>query len=849
MRKERLILIIKEITIYGYGKWVDQHFEFTNPVQVIYGPNEAGKSTMIDFIISVFFGFQNKRQAVHGQYFPKNSNAYGGEILFTEQGVTYRLTRTAGTHGGKITFYDVTNEETLSEADLQKILGPLDRGIYTSFFYFGEMDQQAFYKMRLADLRSRIQQIGISNANDWFDLQAELQKKADKLYMPRGKKPVINQQLREYDQLVEKVAAARDKFPQYDQQTIQVEQLLAQRKQTDQQIADLQTEVQRYQRLEQVTPLVAEKEQLLKELEQLKEQVIPAEAVTKIQKLTSESDNLTDQLVEMKADNKPAETDKELLNFLSQNQATIDKLKEQLDNNLDLSSQATFLEQEINAKKMSMDANLARLGFTEPDLPIPFEADKITEISNVISGSNSTSHNSRVSQQSKSSVPLVGLSLGAVLFLIGLFTQLSWLTVLALFVIGGAGYSWWHTKASDSSAVSNSDQDRINQISRQYHLAGVPVERWLSIQSDLREVVSQQSEIKRQTNQLDQIKEQLTIYLNQWQFARNWLSNMTGDSHAQLGIIQKTLMDWQTRQQSAELAHKQFEDRMNQLQTKQNLLDQKQAELKKYYRQYDVNNELELTNRIKLSQDYQDKQKQLELISNQLASVESNIDTDHLNLDANDVTQKLADLNEQLAISQRLSHEQTKQITEGQTTIQQLVHDGGYYELRQQQANLQADINGNVVQWLAYQSALKWLEATMNIITKGRVPKVLDLTTKYFEILTNHSYSKIVFENSIEVVRQDGTNFAINELSRGTLEQLYFSLVLALAVGFHEDFALPIIIDDGFVNFDGRRKQAAKELLNEIGKQNQVLFYTADVNQLTEFTAEQIINLGQEEIQ
>ena len=79
------------------------------------------------------------------------------------------------------------------------------------------------------------------------------------------------------------------------------------------------------------------------------------------------------------------------------------------------------------------------------------------------------------------------------------------------------------------------------------------------------------------------------------------------------------------------------------------------------------------------------------------------------------------------------------------------------------------------------------------------------------------------------------------------MEQLYLALVLALAVGFHEDFAFPIIIDDGFVNFDGKRKRAAKELFAEIGKQNQVLFYTADSNQAVQFDDEQVINLELEE--
>jgi len=36
-------VIIKQLNIYGYGRWIDQQIDIQNPLQVIYGPNEAGK--------------------------------------------------------------------------------------------------------------------------------------------------------------------------------------------------------------------------------------------------------------------------------------------------------------------------------------------------------------------------------------------------------------------------------------------------------------------------------------------------------------------------------------------------------------------------------------------------------------------------------------------------------------------------------------------------------------------------------------------------------------------------------------------------------------------------------------
>ncbi|MCY9806977.1 AAA family ATPase [Lentilactobacillus senioris] len=830
-------MIIKEITIYGYGKWIDQHFSFTAPVQVVYGPNEAGKSTMIDFIISVLFGFQTKRQAIHGQYIPKNSSAYGGEIVFIDQETTYRLTRTTGTHGGKVDFYDMTHETELSNSDLQKILGPIDRSVYTSFFYFGELDQQAFYKMSIDDLRLRIQQIGISNANDWFELQADLQKKADSLYTPRGRKPLINQQLKEYNQLVNQVETAKDKYPQYDQQTAQLKQL--QRATTDQEITELQAKVQEYQHLAQTTPLITKKQQLTKSINQLRSQIVPIEKITEMQQLVMESKNLTKQLASMTNEQPISATEEELIKFLEQHQETIQELQPQLEVNLDLNSQANFLEREITAKQQNIAQQANDLGFSMAELPIPFEADRLGEISQLI---NETNHNSSRRQQSTSnSAPVISLVVGAVAFIVGLVTHLNWLIILAVLGLGGVGFNWWHSNNNrKAGSTANNDQlTPIEQISQEYHLTGVPVKQWLTIQSNLQSIKRQQAEIQQQTSQLAQLTQQVTEYLSHWQFAAHWLPTATNSQRERLTAIQSTVIDWQAKQTSAEQKANQLAAQQLQVKQKQIQLDQIKVKLQKDYQQFGISDEQQLAKKGEINQEYRDNQTQLKVITSQLADLPTTDDAELGN-----ITDQLNDLKGKLTAKQQLNNEQSKQIAEAQATIQHLVHDGSYYELRQQQANLQTEITNNVTQWLGYQSALNWLESAMNIITKGRVPKVLDLTTKYFAILTNQNYNKVIFQDTIRVVRQDDTIFDINELSKGTLEQLYFALVLALAVGFHEDFALPIIIDDGFVNFDGHRKQAAKELLLEIGKQNQVLFYTADINQLINFDSEQIIKLG-----
>lgn len=45
---------IKKAHIDGFGKWHDQDFDFTANPQIIYGPNEAGKTTLMAFLVSIY---------------------------------------------------------------------------------------------------------------------------------------------------------------------------------------------------------------------------------------------------------------------------------------------------------------------------------------------------------------------------------------------------------------------------------------------------------------------------------------------------------------------------------------------------------------------------------------------------------------------------------------------------------------------------------------------------------------------------------------------------------------------------------------------------------------------------
>ena len=122
---------IKTLDIYGYGKWVNQKFEIEDGLQLFYGQNEAGKSTLQSFIRSILFGFQTKRRRINqlNRYEPRHGEVYGGRLLLTETAFgNVWVERTS-----KIFTVTTENGERLADDTLEKILGGLDETLFDNF--------------------------------------------------------------------------------------------------------------------------------------------------------------------------------------------------------------------------------------------------------------------------------------------------------------------------------------------------------------------------------------------------------------------------------------------------------------------------------------------------------------------------------------------------------------------------------------------------------------------------------------------------------------------------------------------------------------------------------------------
>lgn len=85
--------------ISGFGKFHDTSVSFQDGMNIIYGKNEAGKSTLHTFIRGMLFGLERQRgraarNDLYSKYEPwENSGTYEGQLRLEFEGIVYRIER------------------------------------------------------------------------------------------------------------------------------------------------------------------------------------------------------------------------------------------------------------------------------------------------------------------------------------------------------------------------------------------------------------------------------------------------------------------------------------------------------------------------------------------------------------------------------------------------------------------------------------------------------------------------------------------------------------------------------------------------------------------------------------
>lgn len=139
------------------------------------------------------------------------------------------------------------------------------------------------------------------------------------------------------------------------------------------------------------------------------------------------------------------------------------------------------------------------------------------------------------------------------------------------------------------------------------------------------------------------------------------------------------------------------------------------------------------------------------------------------------------------------------------------------------------DLRGKAGEWQVRALCLHLLKLARERHERQRQPAVLRRASGYLGPMTGGVYSRVIAPvgrtDLLEVETPQGDRVAAADLSRGAAAQLYLSVRLALARQY-DGVTLPVILDDVLVDFDPARLKGAARVLNEFGRDRQVLLFT-----------------------
>jgi uncharacterized protein YhaN len=231
---------VKDIQIDGFGVWTGLSVDsLPDGMTLFYGPNEAGKTTLMQFTRAMLYGFTPDRRQ---KYLPPvYGGTPGGAIRVTGPGGGYQIRRHSqpsdhGTHG-QLT---VTGQDGLAQGQhrLSSLLGQIDEAIFTNVFAIGMRELQEL--STLDDTAAADELYKLSSGLDRVSLVDVLRNLRDgRRAMIGSGNPELDHDRAKFASLIKKREQLRDEVTQLTRHGRRWSELASQRRSQQQEIDQL----------------------------------------------------------------------------------------------------------------------------------------------------------------------------------------------------------------------------------------------------------------------------------------------------------------------------------------------------------------------------------------------------------------------------------------------------------------------------------------------------------------------------------------------------------------------------------------------------------------------------------
>lgn len=947
--KEVMTLKIKSMEIYGYGKWVDHKIDDITNLQLFYGENEAGKTTLMSFIHSILFGFPSKISS-ELRYEPKSSSQYGGRLFLT--GTQYgdvQIERVRGKANGTVTV-TFANGEAGGEEWLEKILSGLDKATYQALFSFNLAGLQKVQQLNREKLNRYFLSVGTIGNEQLLKVADKFQTEASKLFKPNGRVTVINKKMADVEAKRKQLKLAKEKNSQYMNWLLEKDNLEEELISLREQRTHYEDKVFKLNQLESNWVLFSEMQDIQHQIKKEQLEELPKDGLYQLNHYSQEINQLkltiTQQQEKLHYLRDKTEETRQLKVFIEHRDELI-QLMENLDHIQAKLQEATFIKETILATQHQFLREKQQLGLEEQqsipaimteesrfklnDLQVKQaqveqrikqlkeriaflnfqqeslgnQLDKLEkrlwdnqtyqEVEDQLEKNNPDPRAyNKVDKQSEQKISkgtVMNVAGGLLISILGLYMSNGIGLILTTAGLALIFYSIWSVvkktktpnKIEEIKETSYSFEEYIQQteIRKQWREKLAEIDQVIlelnEKQAQYEDSENQQlhiekefqawkqvcgypleystSELMQETDIFEAIREKANnIYEKQTQLSQ--MENEIVEWKESISYLQPVIfVDWNNNEQLLEGIKKIFkeatadEEKLKDL-TRQHkiahqhieqlIMQQKEFEQKRrrLLHAVKVKTEEEFRKKYVLEEELTIKIARLNLLEQQVgeysALLEKYRDKAALVESIQGLKIKLQQLKE--SIESKLNKKIKTEVA-----LKNLEVGGAYSELLQEYANLKSETQILVDEWTTYKIAAELIERTLTEARKDRFPATIRDTTYFFAILTNGNYQKVFLKDqTITVQRKDGTLFEASELSQATAEQLYVALRFSFVKNANDLIQLPLLVDDGFVNFDHQRKKEMYQLLKSISEDIQVFYFTFDESVTDVFRKEQI---------
>lgn len=172
-------MIIKKLIIDGFGKFSNEEIELNKGLNIIYGENEAGKTTLHTFIKGMLFGMGKSTikgvvDDIYNKYEPwDNPSNYAGRMIIEEDGIEYRLERNFNKDSESFKIINTAEGIELSELEMADLFYDLNEANYYNTISVGQLGGETTEE--LADILNNYAANLVNTKSEEIDLKGAIE--------------------------------------------------------------------------------------------------------------------------------------------------------------------------------------------------------------------------------------------------------------------------------------------------------------------------------------------------------------------------------------------------------------------------------------------------------------------------------------------------------------------------------------------------------------------------------------------------------------------------------------------------------------------------------------------------